>query len=79
MEQATTAGRAGLPARIAATRAFFEGVRAELRKVTWPSREELIKATRMIVILALVLGVAIGLVDVVLNLLFVRGVAAIAQ
>jgi preprotein translocase subunit SecE len=79
MEQTTTAGRSGLPARIAATRTFIEGVRAEMRKVTWPTRAELIKATRMIVILALVLGVAIGLVDVLLNLLFVRGVAAIAQ
>jgi preprotein translocase subunit SecE len=79
MEQTTTAARPGLPARIAATRTFIEGVRAEMRKVTWPTRAELIKATRMIVILALVLGVAIGLVDVLLNLLFVRGVAAIAQ
>lgn len=77
MDQASAAG--GLPAKVQATRAFLEGVRAEMRKVTWPTRPELIKATRMIVILSLLLGVTIGLIDLLLNLIFVRGVAALSQ
>ena len=58
---------------------FLRGIRAELEKVTWPSRPELIKATRMIVVLSLVLGIAIGLLDWVLQKILVDGVAALAR
>ena len=58
---------------------FFAAVREELRKVTWPSKPELIKATRMIIILSLMLGVAIGLLDWVLQLILVDGVASLAR
>jgi len=65
--------------RVEAVRGFFQSVQAEMKKVTWPTRPELIKATRMVVILSLILGVTIGLLDWVLQLILVRGVAAIAQ
>jgi preprotein translocase subunit SecE len=61
------------------TRGFLTAVREELRKVTWPTRDELVKATRMIVILSLILGVTIGLLDVVLQKLLVDGVAILAR
>jgi preprotein translocase subunit SecE len=61
------------------TRNFLVAVREEMRKVTWPTREELIKATRMIIVLALALGVAIGLLDWVLQLILVEGVARLAR
>ncbi len=61
------------------TRGFLLGVREELRKVTWPTREELVKATRMIVLLSIVLGLTIGLMDWVLQLLLVDGVARLAR
>jgi preprotein translocase subunit SecE len=61
------------------TRGFLLAVREEMRKVTWPTRDELIKATRMIIILALLLGVAIGLLDWVLQLILVEGVARLAR
>ena len=61
------------------TRGFLVAVREEMRKVTWPTRDELLKATRMIIILALVLGVAIGLLDWVLQLILVEGVARLAR
>ncbi len=64
---------------VARFREFLEAVRAEMRKVTWPSRPELIKATRMIVLLSLVLGVVIGLMDWVLQKILVDGVAALAR
>jgi preprotein translocase SecE subunit len=58
---------------------FLASVRVELRKVTWPTRPELVKATRMIIILSIALGVAIGLLDWVLQLILVDGVAALAR
>jgi preprotein translocase subunit SecE len=61
------------------TRSFLTAVREEMRKVTWPTRDELIKATRMIVVLALALGVAIGLMDWVLQFILVEGVARLAR
>jgi preprotein translocase subunit SecE len=61
------------------TRDFLGGVREELRKVTWPTREELIKATRMIVVLSIALGVVIGLMDWLLQLIFVEGIARLAR
>jgi preprotein translocase subunit SecE len=61
------------------SRGFLVGVREELRKVTWPTREELVKATRMIIILSVVLGFTIGLLDWLLQLIFVEGIARLAR
>jgi preprotein translocase SecE subunit len=54
---------------------FLTAVRAEMGKVTWPTPDELTKATRMIVILAVVLGVLIGWLDLLLNLVLVEWLA----
>lgn len=70
---------AGGPGFVERTREFLVSVRAELGKVTWPTRDELTKATRMVVIFAVVLGLAIGLLDWLLNLILVKGVAQLAQ
>ena len=53
--------------------------RAELGKVTWPTREELVQATRVVVVLAMILGLVIGLMDWVLAKILVDGVSAIAR
>jgi preprotein translocase SecE subunit len=50
-----------------------------MRKVTWPTRDELIKATRMIVVLSIILGFLIGLMDWLLQLIFVQGIARLAR
>ena len=60
-------------------RDFLTGVREEIRKVTWPTREELVKATRMIIVLSIVLGVIIGLMDWLLQLALVEGIARLAR
>ena len=73
------AGEARGPGFLARSSSFLTAVRAELRKVTWPTRKELQKATRMIVILSVVLGVAIGIMDVVLQKILVDGVARLAR
>ena len=61
------------------TAAFLVSVRDELKKVTWPTRPELIKATRMIIVLSIVLGLTIGLLDWLLQLILVEGVARLAR
>jgi preprotein translocase subunit SecE len=58
---------------------WLQSVRSELRKVTWPEKDELVKATRMIVGLSVVLGIVIGIMDWVLNLILVDGVAALTR
>lgn len=65
-----------LPARVTA---FFVAVRQELEKVSWPPRDELVKATRAIVLLSITLGILIGLLDFVLQKILVDGVAALAR
>ena len=65
--------------KLAQVREFMDAVVAEMKKVTWPSKPELIKATRMIVIVSLVLGVVIGLLDWMLQKILVDGVAALAR
>jgi preprotein translocase subunit SecE len=54
---------------------FLRAVRAEVRKVTWPTWEELKKATTVIVIFVAILGLVIGWMDWLLQQIFVVGVA----
>ena len=64
---------------VSGTGEFLRAVRSELGKVTWPSRDELVKATRMIVVMSIILGLAIGWMDLLLNLILVDGVAALSR
>ena len=54
---------------------FLRDVRNELRKVTWPTFDELKKATTVIIIFVTVLGIMIGLMDSLFQLIFVKLVA----
>jgi preprotein translocase subunit SecE len=45
-------------------REFVREVLAEFRKVTWPSRPELINSTVVVVVLTVVIAVFLGVVDV---------------
>ena len=49
--------------------AFIQGSRTELRKVVWPTREETIQTTIVVLVFALIMGVFFWLLD--LFLLFV--------
>jgi preprotein translocase subunit SecE len=74
----TAAPSAQEPGWLSQTADFLAAARLELRKVTWPTRDELIKATRMILVLSILLGIIIGLMDVVLQKILVAGVARLA-
>ena len=45
---------------------FFKEVVAELRKVTWPTRDELIGSTIVTIVVSLVVAIFIGIVDRIL-------------
>ena len=50
---------------------------SELKKVTWPSKEETVRLTAVVVIISLIISVYIGIIDFllakVLNILAVGG------
>jgi len=58
---------------------FLGAVREEMERVTWPSKPELIKATRMIVVFSIILGIAIGFMDLLLQLVLVDMVAKLVR
>jgi preprotein translocase subunit SecE len=49
-----------------ALRTFLGEVKIELKKCTWPTRQELLGSTMVVVISVLILGVFVGLSDTVL-------------
>jgi preprotein translocase SecE subunit len=79
MERAQVAQPNRMHGWVGRSRGFLVGVREELRKVTWPTRDELVKATRMIIILSIILGFTIGLMDWVLQAVLVTGIAQLAR
>ena len=54
------------------SRQFLTEVWGELRKVHWPTRQETLAATAVVVTVVLIVSAWLGLVDGVLSLLFTR-------
>ena len=46
---------------------YFNDTIQELRKVAWPSKDELIGSTIVVVVMSLLVSIFIGVVDQVLN------------
>lgn len=46
---------------------FFREVRDELKKVVWPSREEVIRLTGVVILVSLFVGVYLGGADFILT------------
>lgn len=46
---------------------FAEGVQVEMRRVTWPDREQLRNATGVVLVFVVILGLIIGLMDAVFS------------
>ena len=56
---------------------FYQEVVAEMRKVTWPDREQLKDTTIKIIIFVLFIGAVLGIVDVILQLILVEGIPSL--
>jgi preprotein translocase subunit SecE len=63
-----------LPARVVT---FYHEVVAEMRKVTWPDREQLKDTTIKIIIFVLFIGAILGVLDVLLQLILVQGIPSL--
>ena len=74
-----TTERGGLIGTLQRAGRFLVSANAELKKITWPTKEELIETTKRITILALAIGVLIGIMDWVLQKILVDGVAALTR
>ncbi len=48
-------------------RKFLTETRAELRKVTWPTRDELTESTKIVIIATFVVTLFIGIIDQILT------------
>jgi preprotein translocase subunit SecE len=46
--------------------AFIQGSRVELRKVVWPTREEAIQTTMIVIVFAMIMGTFFWLLDIFL-------------
>lgn len=62
--------------KIASPVQFVREVIAELKKVTWPTRQETIKLTLVVIVLSFLVGAFIGILDItflkITSLLFKR-------
>lgn len=56
---------------------FYNEVLTEMRKVTWPDRTQLKDMTIKIIIFVLLIGAVIGLIDLVLQMVLVRGIPSL--
>ena len=52
-------------------RTFLEEVRGELKRVSWPKRDELTRSTSVVLIMIVATAAIIGLLDFVFNALIV--------
>ncbi len=70
--EAITGPRRSWPVRVVD---FLRDVRGEIRKVTWPTWEELKKATGVIIVFVIALGLLIGFMDSLLQFVLVSSIA----
>jgi preprotein translocase subunit SecE len=54
---------------------FYYDVRSEMRKVTWPSRQEVVGTTVVVIVAVFFFGVYLGLVDYLLAIALDRVLA----
>ena len=63
------AGKDGgsLAGRIDQAKEFFEQAKGELKKVTWPTREETVKTGIAVLVFSVVMAIYLGVVDMALS------------
>lgn len=45
---------------------MFDGLIGELKKVTWPSRQETFRLTVIVLLISLIIGAYVGIIDILL-------------
>ena len=53
-------------------RVFFDEVRGELKRVSWPKREELIRSTSVVIVMIVITACIIGVLDLIFNRVILR-------
>ena len=48
-------------------KSWTEGLKAEFRKIIWPTQQDLVKQTSAVVVVSVVLGVIIALLDFIVQ------------
>ena len=56
---------------------FYHEVVGEMKKVTWPDRTQVRQLSIGVITLSLFIGAVIGLLDVVFQAIFVRGIPSL--
>jgi preprotein translocase subunit SecE len=56
---------------------FYHEVVGEMKKVTWPDRTQVRQLSIGVIALSLFIGAVIGLLDVVFQAIFVRGIPSL--
>jgi len=49
---------------------FFQDVVKEMKKVTWPTKQELLESTKVVIIVCIVLAVFTYVIDMIINQAF---------
>jgi preprotein translocase SecE subunit len=57
-------------------REYFRGVRDELDKVTWPTRDELLRLSRIVFFVTVAASIVLGMINLAYNELFIIGLDA---
>lgn len=63
--------------RLSLLTTYYNDVVSEMRKVTWPDRAQLKDTTIKIIIFVLLIGAVIGVIDLVLQAVLVRGIPSL--
>jgi preprotein translocase subunit SecE len=65
------------PGAVSRLVAFYHGVVAEMKKVTWPDRPQVQQATIQIIVFVLFIGAMISVLDLVLQGLLIKGIPSL--
>ncbi len=62
----------GLVAVVQRTNTFMQHVRGEMRKVSWPTWEDLRRSTLVITVFVVIIGIIIGVMDSLFSLVLIK-------
>ncbi len=49
---------------------FFKGIKSEVKKVTWPTRKDVLQYTAVVLTMVVFMAVTIGVLDAIFKFLF---------